>query len=212
MSGIMFNILKHKIMKRIILILVLCTLCPKFGLMAQNYFWLTNGKKMKIGEFKIENADIISYQNLKGKSKSIQAFDIFSIIDSKGTEQIIYSPDTSYQGVFSVNEMRSFVQGQFDADQKYKSPWTTVGGVVIAGASSVVINPILVILVSTGYCSTIGLTKPGDKKLNIPSEFINNEHYKLGYKKAVKHKRIKNAIIGSGIGLIVGLGTYAIIN
>lgn len=184
----------------------------QIGIVAQNYIWLNNGEKMKIGEFKITNTDIISYRNLKGKAKSIESMDVFSIVDSSGNEQVIYVPDTSYQDVFTVSEMRSFVQGRYDASQNFKSPLTTIGGIVVAGASSVVINPVYVFLISTGYTSVVGLTKPNDKKLKIPTEFINNEHYKLGYKKEVKHKRIKNAIIGSGIGLIVGIGTYVAIN
>jgi hypothetical protein len=199
-------------MKKISFILLCFLISFQSGLVAQNYIWLNNGKKMKIGEFKIENTDIISYRNLKGKAKFIQTYDVFSVVDSSGIEKVIYTPDTSYQGAFTVPEMRSFVQGEYDANQKFKSPWTTIGGVVVAGASSVVINPVYVFLISTGYTSVIGLTKPSDKKLKIPTEFINNEHYKLGYKKEVKHKRIKNAIIGSGIGLIVGIGTYVVIN
>jgi hypothetical protein len=199
-------------MNRIIFILLFFLFSLQFGVVAQNYIWLNNGEKMKIGEFKITNTDIISYRNLKGKVKSVQSIDVFSIIDSSGNEQVIYIPDTSYQDVFTVPEMRSFVQGRYDASQKFKSPLTTIGGIVVAGASSVVINPVYVFLISTGYSSVIGLTKPSDKKLNIPTQFANNEHYKLGYQKEVKHKRIKNAIIGSGIGLIVGIGTYIVIN
>jgi hypothetical protein len=199
-------------MKRIVIVVILIVFSVQSNLFAQNYLWLTNGKKLKIGDYKIESPDIISYKNQKGKIKSIQSFDVFSVIESSGKENVIYLPDTSYQGAFTVPEMRSYVQGQYDAGLKFKSPLTTIGGFVLASGSSLFINPMYVFVLSTGYCSAIGLTKASEKKLNIPAEFAQNEHYKLGYKKTVKHKRITNAIIGSGIGLIVGIGTIAIIN
>jgi len=183
-----------------------------FFVNAQNTLWLTNGKKINIGEFKIENKDYISYKSLKNKSKSIETYEVFSLIEKDGNEIIVYNQDTTYEGAFTLIEMRAFVQGQSDANQNFKSPLITAGGIVVMGASSVVINPVFVILVAGAYCTTIGVTKPSHKKLNIPMEYKNNEHYVLGYKKETKHKRIKNAIIGSGIGLAVGFTTFAIIN
>ena len=178
----------------------------------QNTLWLTNGKKVGIGEYKIENKDFITYKSVKNKSKGIESFDVFSIIEKNGNEIIIYSQDTSYEGSFNLLEMRAFVQGQADANKNFKSPLITVGGIVISGVSSVVINPVFVILVPGAYCSVIGLTKASEKRMNIPLEYKSNEHYLLGYKQESKHKRIKNAIIGSGIGLAVGFTTFALIN
>jgi hypothetical protein len=198
-------------MKKLSYILAVFIILIHINTLSQNYIWLTNGKKVQIGNYKIENPGLISYQNLKGKTKTISSFDVFSINQTGGKELVIYSPDTSYTDVFRVNEMRSFVQGQFDASIHFKSPWTSIGGIAIAGVSTVVIYPMYWILLSAGYCSIIGLSNPKERKLNIPMEFADNEFYILGYKKEVKHKRIKNAIIGSGIGLLVGFGTYYIV-
>jgi hypothetical protein len=177
----------------------------------QNTLWFTNGKKIEINEFKIENKNLISYKTLKNKYKTIESFDVYSITPKNGSEIIIYSQDTSYAGSFNLPEMRDFVQGQSDAIQNFKSPLITAGGIVLVSASPFILNPVFVILFSGAYCATIGITKPSEKKLNIPMEYKNNEHYLLGYKKEVKHKRIKNAIIGSGIGLLVGFTTFAIV-
>jgi len=199
-------------MNKIIIVAALLIMVFQIDSIAQNYLWLANGKKLQIADYKIENPDLILYKNLKGKNKTIQTEEVFSINDNTGKEMVIYQPDTSFHDAFSIPEMKSFVMGQFDASQNYKSPWTTIGSIGVATVSSVFINPMYIFLISTGYCSCIGLTNPKDKKLNISLQFANDEHYKLGYKKAVKHKRIKNAIIGSGIGLIVGFGTYTLIN
>ncbi len=183
-----------------------------FFVKAQNTLWLTNGKKIEIGEYKFANKDFITYKSLKNKSKSIETYEVFSLIENNGNEIVVYKQDTTYQGAFSILEMRAFVQGQTDANKNFKSPLITAGGIVLAGASSVVINPVFIILVSGAYCTTIGLTKTSEKKLTIPLEYKNNEHYLLGYKKECKHKRIKSAILGSGIGLVVGFTTFALIN
>jgi hypothetical protein len=174
-------------MNKIKYLIAIFSLILQVDLIAQNNLWLTNGKRVNIREYKIENPDLIVYKSLKGKSKSIQTFEVFAIADSTGKEQVVYLPDTSYQGAFTIIEMRSFVQGQYDADLKYKSPWTTVGGVAVAGLGGAVVNPFYVILIPVAYCSGIGLTKTREKKLGIPTEFAQNEHYILGYKREVKH-------------------------
>jgi hypothetical protein len=198
-------------MKKLCYILTLSIVLIQFNALSQDYLWLTNGKKLQIGKYKIENPELISYQNKRGKTKTILSFDVFSINEIGGKEMVIYNPDTSYAGVFTVPEMRSFVKGQYDASKNFKSPWTSIGGIAVAGVSTFVINPMYVILLSTGYISIIGLSDPKDRRLNIPMEFADNEFYILGYKKEVKHKRIINAIIGSGIGVLVGFGTYSIV-
>jgi len=198
-------------MKKILCFAAIIVWSVQFHIQAQNYLWLNNGKKMQIGNYKIENPEIISYTNLKGKTRTIQSYDVFSINEESGKEVLIYTPDTSYEGAFTVPEMRSFVLGQYDAGQNYKSPWITVGGIAVAVASPAIVKPLYIILISTGYCAGVGLTNPKEKKLKISPEFLNNEHYKSGYKKEVKNKRIKNAIIGSCIGLVVGISTYSVI-
>jgi hypothetical protein len=179
---------------------------------SQNIIWQTDGKKMLVNEFRIENSDNIHYKNLKNKVKSIEVVEVFAILDSSGKEILIYKADTSFKDAFTISEMRSFVQGQSDAIEKYKAPWTTIGGIAVSGAAAIIVNPVYLIAVSGVYCTGIGLIPVREKKLNISQEFMNNEPYQLGYKKASKHKRIKNSIIGSAIGLAIGLGTAAIIN
>ena len=136
----------------------------------------------------------------------------FQLSRNTGTEKILYIPDTTYQDAFTIPQMKSFVQGQYDAIQRFKSPWVTIGGIGISGVSSLFVNPVYVFAISGAYCSGIGITGTSKKKLAFSAELKDNKHYMLGYKKASKHKRIKNAIIGSGIGLAVGLTSFALIN
>lgn len=194
------------------IVLIIAILYSYLPLSGQNFLWLNNGKQIKISDFRIENKDTILYTNLKGKDKFIETFDVFSVIDKSGKETIVYEPDTTFEGAFTVPQMKNFVLGQYDASQKFKSPWVTAGGIAVSGASSLLINPVFVFALSGVYCTGIGISPACKKRLNIPEQFVNDEHYLLGFKRTTKHKRIKNAIIGSGIGLVVGLGTFAIIN
>jgi hypothetical protein len=184
----------------IALILLLAT-----SLSAQNKLWLANGKMKEIGEYNLEKKDFVIYKNKKGKFKSIERFDVFSIIDQSKNEQIIYLPDSVDNESFTVAEMRAFVQGEYDAHQNFKSPLTTIGGAGISGGAAVFISPIYSPLIPAVYCGVIGATKTSEKKIIIPKEYENNDHYLLGYKKATKQKRVKNAIFGSLIGLAAGV-------
>ena len=179
---------------------------------AQNTLWLANGKKKEIGEYKLEKKDFVIYKNKKGKFKSIEKFDVYSIIEESKKEVIVYKPDSVDNESFTLTEMKAFVQGQYDANQHFKSLLSSIGGIGVAAASSLLINPLYTPIVSGVYCGVIGSTKASEKKIIIPNEFTNSDHYLLGYKKATKRKRIKNAILGSAIGLAAGFATFVIIN
>ncbi len=181
-------------------------------LSAQNTLWLANGKKKEIGEYKLDNKEFVVYKNKKGKFKSIEKFDIFAIIDQSSKEITIYQPDSTHKESFSIIEMRAFVQGQYDAQLNFKSPLSTLGGAGIAAAASLFINPLYTPIVSGVYCGVIGFTKTSEKKIIIPNEYQNSDHYLLGYKKETKRKRIKNAILGSAMGLAAGFATFVVIN
>ena len=199
-------------MKKIIFFIVF-VLSASF-VYSQNVLWLNNGKKIEIGEFRFSKnetgIDFIQYKSLKrNKSKAIELTDVFSITEKNGNEIIVYSQNTQLGDSFNILEMKSFVQGQTDA-KNFKSPSTIIGGVVIGGLSVLTLNPLLAIPLGGGYSSGIGLTKGSKNKIIIPPEYCDNPHYLLGYQKKVKEKRIKNAIIGSLIGLGVGFATFKI--
>ena len=178
---------------------------------SQNTMLLTSGKKITIGEYKVSESSFLAYKNQKEKLKSIVIEDVFSIIDKSGAETIFYKSDTTNNESFSVDQMRFFVNGENDAINNYKSPWTTVGGIVI-GAGSVIsvplagLNSLYTPIFPTAYVSSVGLIKVKTKKLGIKNQYLENKHYVLGFEKAAKQKRIKNSLFGSGIGIAVGIG------
>jgi hypothetical protein len=162
----------------------------------QNTLCLTNGKQLKINEYRMEIPSILEYKNLKNKEKTIPVSKVFSIIDNSGMEQIIYAPNPTDLKALNVQQMRSFVRGRFDASQNFKAPWATVGGIIAAFPSPFTTIPVY---------ATLGFTNPSQKKMNLPAELYLDESYVKGYTKEAKRKRMNNALKGSGITIAASL-------
>jgi len=118
----MFVNIKFNTMNKIQIILIAAILISLSGL-SQNEpakpstLWLINGKKLTIYNHKfIENGNFLAFENLKKKTKEVERTFIFSIIDSKGVEKIYFTPDTLDQRYYSVENMRSFCNGD-DVDK-----------------------------------------------------------------------------------------------
>jgi len=106
--------------------------------------------------------------------------------------------------------MRDFVSGASDARTNYKTPWITTGGFVVGGGSAIAVsavglNSLLVPIFPALYSGGVGIIKVKKDKLNIPDNLKNNDYYVEGYFRVANHKRINNAIIGSGIGMALGI-------
>ncbi|RLD74689.1 MAG: hypothetical protein DRJ10_16640, partial [Bacteroidetes bacterium] len=76
--------MKKPIYYFVLIILTLSLLESK----AQNTLLLINGKKVEIGEFKRSDSLFLAYKNKKGKIKSVNLFDIFSVQEKNGKETI----------------------------------------------------------------------------------------------------------------------------
>ncbi len=198
--------MKKPIYYFVLIILTLSLLESK----AQNTLLLINGKKVEIGEFKRSDSLFLAYKNKKGKIKSVNLFDIFSVQEKNGKETIFYIVDTTDNEAFTVNQMRDFVNGAFDARTNYKTPWITSGGFVVGGGSAVAVsavglNSLLVPIFPALYSAGVGMVKVKKEKLNISDHLKTNDYYMEGYIRVANHKRINNAIIGSGIGMAIGI-------
>ena len=79
---------------------------------SQNTMLLKNGKKITIGEYKVSENSFLAYKNQKGKLKSIEIEDIFSIIDKSGAEKVFYKADSTDNESFSLEQMRFFIHGE----------------------------------------------------------------------------------------------------
>ena len=177
---------------------------------AQNTLLLVTGKKIEIGEFKVSDSLFLAYKNKKGKIRSANLQDVFSVKAVNGKETIFYVPDSSDAESFTIIQMRDFVSGASDARTNYKTPWITTGGFVVGGGSAIAVsavglNSLLVPIFPALYSGGVGIIKVKKDKLNIPDNLKNNDYYVEGYFRVANHKRINNAIIGSGIGMALGI-------
>ncbi len=185
---------------------------------AQDTLWLLNGEKLILSNYKfIESGNFFQYENQKGKIKEIDGEFIFSITDNNGSEKIYYKPDTIEGNFYTTEQMRSFVTGGYDARIKYKSPVLTISGFIV-GAGSIFIMPGIGLplfyspLIPAVYSTIAGFTAPSKKTIisNNP-QYSKDQYYIKGYQEAVANKRVKNTIIGTGLGVLVGIISYSVI-
>ncbi len=173
---------------------------------SQSEIFMLDGKKIITDDVKTDTTDYISYKTKSDNYKSVVKYDIFSVI-TNGKTDYYYVPDSSAES-FTADQMHDFVRGRYEG-RTTKAPLCLAGGILIgiAGPMSfplvglTFLSPIL----PAGYDVLVGVAKVKDNKISIPDEYAKNPYYIEGYKTSVKKKRINNAIIGSLIGLAVGL-------
>lgn len=196
--------------KCIFICLVLSIIMSCYSVKAQNELKLLNGKDIHIEKYMLDTSASMFYYKLKlpsGKLKirSVMTDKIFSLIDSTGQEQIIYSPtDTSN---LSVKQMRNYVQGYGIASREYDPWWAMAGGFAV-GAGSMMIskNPFLSPLIPVAYVGGIALVKPDKSRIVFEHpEFEGNEDFIYAYQRSAKNKNLRYAVIGSVEGVVVGV-------
>ncbi|MBN2682047.1 MAG: hypothetical protein JXR58_06030 [Bacteroidales bacterium] len=172
-----------------------------------NTVWLINGKKLTISSYKfVENGNYLAYEKKPGKVKELDRMEIFSITDSKGKEEVFFNPDTLDDRYYTVENMRSFVTGGYDGYAKTKARLSFFSGFLLglAGCSGYIFeNPFYGVIIPAGGITIVGLTSPSMKKIR---ELSNDEFYLLGYQESAKQVRAVQAIKGSLVGIVVGLG------
>jgi hypothetical protein len=169
-----------------------------------------------------------TYYKKGGKTKEIELtkYRVFSLTDSKGTEDIIYKQDSLLGSFYSKNEMKMQVFGQRDAYSSYQSAPLFFGGFALGFGSvlfdtyefdgsntgffkrSPSVAPIIVPIVLT---IGSGMLKTKIKRAYASdATYLNNEFYIQGFQKVAKTKRIKSTFLGSVIGMATGFVVYSL--
>lgn len=141
---------------------------------------------------------------------------LFSVTHPDGEEEIIYSPDTlgflvtdvvEPEKDYSVEEMRKYILGAQDGKKVKKSAalWTSAGISTIGAGLGAFFGPIA----PATYIIVLGSTKqkPDETKVTHP-EYIFDDAYLDGYRKAAKKRKIIAAAEGGLIGLGIGIVSY----
>lgn len=200
-------------MKKIIFIILFFI---SLAVQSQYTILLLSGDKMYLKNYKYsETGRAITYHEKNRELQEIDLEHIFSITDTMGNEQIIYKPDTIKEDYMNADQMRYFINGEIEADAKYKCNWCLVGGIAIGAASPFLLpfigftpmsNIVYAPLIPAASSTAIGFTGASDKTIMaINPVQAKNEHYVLGFKERSGQIKLKSTIIGSGIGLLAGI-------
>jgi len=198
---------------------------------SQNKIWCYDGAIIDFIEVKVDSTDYVWYKNMNGKYKSIYKSDIFEIIEN-GKEKYLYEIEENAcptenkfdeLGVeiendscqFNTFQMKDFIQGRFDGKNTKAPIYFTTG--LIVGTTFPLLFPVIGLntafspVVPAIYDLSLGMVKVKTENLDIPQTYKNNIYYKEGFKMSVKKKRLNKTIVGSAIGVGVGLiGSYVI--
>ncbi len=194
-------------MQKIKIILIISFIILSTNVFSQSEIWKINGTKIITDTLLVDTSNYVLYKNKRNKTKYISKDDVFSVSQNNQTI-VFYIPDT-IQDSFTVEQMQAYLQGKHDG-YKHKSPLFFSGGVLV-GLSTPIVFPIaglsggFIAIPPALYTVGIGIPKIKEKNIKVPSEYKNDENYILGYQTAAKKRRITNTIIGSVVGLAVGV-------
>lgn len=190
-------------MKRSVVILfVFLFLCR--DVMAQDSIIYYNGRHAtgKITEFSTGQTVFRMEVNKKKRTrlKVIDKADIFAVYFKDSSARILYSPDVTVESDMTISEMESFIAGENLARYRYRAPWATACGVV-SGLGGVYLG-FWGFTIPAAYVGVVSaIPVKATRKKYFPPERISDEAYVEGFKYAAKRKKLKNALIGGGIGV-----------
>ncbi|HOU98275.1 MAG TPA: hypothetical protein PLP65_05460 [Bacteroidales bacterium] len=186
----------------------------------EDTIWFLSGERLISSQYNINVEDgILTYMNKHNKKKQVGLEYIFSVVDSKNKEKVYFESTTIGKTYFTVEQMRSFIQGEYLARNNYHAPLATASG-IITGAGAVYAVPSLVglnvffsPLVPAANAAIIGSFNYKDEKVvkKYP-EKKDDTYFIAGYKEVVTQKRINNSIKGGLIGLGLGVASAIIIH
>jgi hypothetical protein len=194
-------------MKHFLLVLALFTI--GLSLTAQESILLNSGKRIYIQAINLDSAAFVFYKTQSGHIKALDKEEVFSWTRTDSVEVIFYQPACA-DVCFQIEQMRDYLHGVADA-KELKRPIPVVVGSVAGGAAGAFIMPILSPLVPTAVAAGYGIPRPKIEHFNIPEKYKDNPHYAEGYTSTVRRKRVINALIGGGIGLVAGITTMTIL-
>lgn len=176
---------------------------------AQQKIVLLSGKVIEIKDFVVKY-DRISFSKISGnseKKRSLDKYRVFSIINTDGTEQIIYEPDTSLD--LSVNQMRIYIEGEQAAMKYYKKPANAMAGFMAGVVGSYFTFYGLPVPILYGALS--GRISP---KVRLPEDaiYLNQKEPEFieGYKRKGRDIKTKQTLISGLIGFAMSVTFFSL--
>jgi hypothetical protein len=170
----------------------------------QHKILLLNGKTIETEHYSIGD-EYLSYRK-GGEKKSLgtlDRYDVFSVTDSAGKENLIYQPVDSLD--FTVEEARGFILGEQTAFSVYRKPSTAWSSALIGASSSLL--AFYALPVPMVYAVVLGRFNP--KVQNVPSTVdpavAASEPFVYGYQRSARNLKIQRSLKWGYISLGLGL-------
>jgi len=182
---------------------------------AQDTIWFLSGERLITSSYNIKIEDgMLNYFNKRNKEKHVGLEYVYSVIEKTGNKKIYYEPAVMENTPFSVDQMWSFIKGEYEAHENYHATGSTLIGIG-AGVSGVYLFPTVFyspIVPAVGSVIT-GMTNVRDKKVGKKyPQYVDNEYFIAGYREVSNQKRVSNSIKGGILGLVVGIASAVIIS
>jgi len=176
---------------------------------SQHQIQMINGKTIEAENYHIGEI-FVTYSksgDKKSGSRAVDRYDVFSIRDTAGNEEVLYAPVDSLD--FSVEEARLFIKGELAAKEYYNSNGPSISSVVGAGSSILYFYALPVPML---YSVILGRFNPKNMHLpeNYDQQIANNEAFRVGYDKAARNIKIQKSLKWGYIGLGAGLAGWII--
>lgn len=151
----------------------------------------------------------------RGKTKEVtyNREDIFSILYPNNREVLIYKSDSLSEDNFRTEEeMRSFIAGERDAIKGYSSGLTALGCGLVGVASGIFVPPFLSPIAPAVYTTLVSSRYVKIKRRNVSEKrFLTDSDYISGYERTARGYRVQRAVLGTGIGLALGISAVFLI-
>lgn len=197
-------------MKKSISIILALLFIFIYGTYSQDTINLISGKQIFAKSIYEEpNSTLLKYDirfHEKAKQKAVDLLNVYSIHYSNHTQKIFYKQDSAIGFDLTVKQMELNILGEREALKNYKAPWITVGGFVV-GATATYFLGFWGVISPAVYATAFGIITP---KIHTSPELsyatTSDFNFREGYKYTATRIKVKNAILGS----IVGVAAYSL--
>ena len=186
----------------------ICYLAIISSAFAQDIIILKDGKEISskilevnVGDIKYKKAD-----NLDGPTYTVIKSEVFILKYANGTKDVV-AQDSNTQSSESQSSTAEdmYFKGMMDGERFYRDRGAGTGTLITTLTAGGIIGLIPAII-----CSS---TKPKDRSLRIPNPSLGmNTSYYNGYVHAAKKKKIGRVWMNWGIGCVINVGAFFIIN
>ena len=179
---------------------------------AQDKIMLMNGKIKTVGKvLEIKDRNVLYQAKGSKRIKKMGWEKVFSIETAAGREQVVYLQDSTISNDLSIEQMRLFVKGEQAAIYRYKSPLSTIGGLVFGAAGGLLVPyfPAVSVLPPAAGITALAFVKPKSSKksiVGIPDEVSSSPEFVAGYQRKAKDKRMNNTLKGAAVGFLLTVG------